>query len=159
MHAFNYRESDTLKRLHTALRMNETIRALSKDSQLVILNLPAPPKSSDPGKQSYCKFLFPHFLFEQFTICLSCKFHSCGPRYCLSKKGSLSERFVHYYIFTNYLKKIQDFFTVFYYWLIKSLYRAIRTNYFSDCKQHLYQKVKRSVQVRKICHFKVELIS
>ncbi|XP_019760513.2 solute carrier family 12 member 6 isoform X2 [Dendroctonus ponderosae] len=46
-------ESDTLKRLHTALRMNETIRALSKDSQLVILNLPAPPKSNDPGKQSY----------------------------------------------------------------------------------------------------------
>ncbi|CAH1121202.1 unnamed protein product [Ceutorhynchus assimilis] len=46
-------EADTLRRLHTAMRLNETIRTMSKDSQLVILNLPSPPKTPVPGKQTY----------------------------------------------------------------------------------------------------------
>lgn len=46
-------EADTLKRLHTAMRLNETIRSMSKDSQLVIMNLPSPPKNPVPGKESY----------------------------------------------------------------------------------------------------------
>ncbi|XP_030748646.1 solute carrier family 12 member 6 isoform X3 [Sitophilus oryzae] len=46
-------EADTLRRVHTAMRLNETIRSMSKDSQLVILNLPSPPKSPKPGKQTY----------------------------------------------------------------------------------------------------------
>ncbi|XP_076261181.1 solute carrier family 12 member kcc isoform X1 [Rhynchophorus ferrugineus] len=46
-------EADTLRRVHTAMRLNETIRSMSKDSQLVILNLPSPPKNPKPGKQTY----------------------------------------------------------------------------------------------------------
>ncbi|XP_066247243.1 solute carrier family 12 member 6 isoform X1 [Euwallacea similis] len=46
-------EADTVRRVHTAMRLNETIRAMSKDSQLVILNLPSPPKNPVPGKQYY----------------------------------------------------------------------------------------------------------
>ncbi|XP_050314545.1 solute carrier family 12 member 6 isoform X3 [Anthonomus grandis grandis] len=46
-------EADTLRRLHTAMRLNETIRSMSKDSQLVILNLPSPPKNPIPGRQTY----------------------------------------------------------------------------------------------------------
>ncbi|KAL1493192.1 hypothetical protein ABEB36_011293 [Hypothenemus hampei] len=46
-------ETDTLRRLHTAVRLNDTIRDISKDSQLVIMNLPSPPKNVPPGKHSY----------------------------------------------------------------------------------------------------------
>lgn len=46
-------EADTVRRVHTAMRLNETIRSMSKDSQLVILNLPSPPRNPVPGKQYY----------------------------------------------------------------------------------------------------------
>ncbi|BFZ13089.1 hypothetical protein BsWGS_16128 [Bradybaena similaris] len=45
-----------VRRMHTAVRLNEHIVDKSKDAQLVILNLPAPPKS-DAGSENYMEFL------------------------------------------------------------------------------------------------------
>ena len=36
-----------LMRMHTAVKLNETIRSRSGDAALVVLNLPAPPVGSD----------------------------------------------------------------------------------------------------------------
>lgn len=40
-----YRNRKNVRRMHTAVRLNEVIIEKSHDSQLVILNLPAPPKT------------------------------------------------------------------------------------------------------------------
>ena len=34
-----------MKRMHTAVRLNEVVRERSQDAQLIIINLPGPPKS------------------------------------------------------------------------------------------------------------------
>ncbi|XP_060063125.1 solute carrier family 12 member 4-like [Ylistrum balloti] len=45
-----------VRRMHTAVRLNEVIIEKSHESQLVILNLPAPPKS-EAGELNYMEFL------------------------------------------------------------------------------------------------------
>ncbi|KAK7498877.1 hypothetical protein BaRGS_00009969 [Batillaria attramentaria] len=45
-----------VRRMHTAVRLNEHIVEKSHDAQLVILNLPAPPKS-EAGEENYMEFL------------------------------------------------------------------------------------------------------
>ncbi|XP_046563343.1 solute carrier family 12 member 4-like isoform X3 [Haliotis rubra] len=49
-------DTRNVRRMHTAVRLNEHIVEKSHDAQLVILNLPAPPKSS-AGEESYMEFL------------------------------------------------------------------------------------------------------
>ena len=41
--------------MHTAVRLNEAIQERSKQAQLVILNLPRPPKREAGGEN--CKFV------------------------------------------------------------------------------------------------------
>jgi hypothetical protein len=41
------RDEKNVKRMHTAVKLNELIQMNSKGSQLVIVNLPPPPKASD----------------------------------------------------------------------------------------------------------------
>ncbi|KAK3086861.1 hypothetical protein FSP39_024489, partial [Pinctada imbricata] len=45
-----------VRRMHTAVRLNEVIMEKSHEAQLVILNLPAPPKTS-AGELNYMEFL------------------------------------------------------------------------------------------------------
>ncbi|ESO89777.1 hypothetical protein LOTGIDRAFT_124507 [Lottia gigantea] len=45
-----------VRRMHTAVRLNESIVEKSHEAQMVILNLPAPPKTS-AGEESYMEFL------------------------------------------------------------------------------------------------------
>jgi potassium/chloride transporter 4/5/6 len=45
-----------VRRMHTAVRLNETIRSKSQDARLVILNLPGPPKN-EAGEENYMGFL------------------------------------------------------------------------------------------------------
>ncbi|XP_059170350.1 solute carrier family 12 member 4-like isoform X3 [Physella acuta] len=49
-------DKDNVRRMHTAVRLNEHIVEKSHNAQLVILNLPAPPKS-DAGAENYMEFL------------------------------------------------------------------------------------------------------
>ncbi|XP_071744574.1 solute carrier family 12 member 4 isoform X6 [Lepeophtheirus salmonis] len=52
------RESSNVRRMHTAVRLNEVIVNKSHDAKLVILNLPSPPKIMGPDKDaSYMEFL------------------------------------------------------------------------------------------------------
>ena len=44
LHLF-FRDKKNVRRMHTAVRLNEVILEKSHEAQLVILNLPAPPKS------------------------------------------------------------------------------------------------------------------
>lgn len=53
---FFFRDEGNLRRMHTALRLNEVIVNRSHDAQLVILNLPGPPKDTKLEKESNCKY-------------------------------------------------------------------------------------------------------
>jgi len=47
-----------VRRMHTALTLNEAILKRSKSAKLVIINLPAAPKASTPEAENNCKFRF-----------------------------------------------------------------------------------------------------
>lgn len=43
--------------MHTAVKLNEVIVNKSHDAQLVILNLPGPPKNTSLERESNCEYL------------------------------------------------------------------------------------------------------
>lgn len=49
--------------MHTAVKLNEVIQAKSRDAQLVILNLPGPPRDTNIERESNCKFSCQFYLF------------------------------------------------------------------------------------------------
>ena len=51
-----FRESSNVRRMHTAVKLNEVIVAKSHEAKLVILNLPSPPKTIGPDKDASCKY-------------------------------------------------------------------------------------------------------
>ena len=48
-------ESSNVRRMHTAVRLNEAIVNKSHEAKLVILNLPSPPKIIGQDRDSSCK--------------------------------------------------------------------------------------------------------
>ena len=50
-----FSENANVRRMHTAVKLNEAIVAKSHDSKLVILNLPGPPKVVGKDKDCSCK--------------------------------------------------------------------------------------------------------
>lgn len=50
-----YRNSMNIRRMHTAVKLNEVIVNRSHQAKLVILNLPGPPKGEDPQREANCK--------------------------------------------------------------------------------------------------------
>ena len=50
-----FRESSNVRRMHTAVRLNERIVEKSHEAKLVILNLPSPPKTMGPDRDASCK--------------------------------------------------------------------------------------------------------
>lgn len=56
MHGITRPDNRNVRRMHTAVRLNETIKEKSKDAQLLILNLPGPPKNPS-GEENYMEFL------------------------------------------------------------------------------------------------------
>jgi len=47
--------SNNVRRMHTAVRLNEVIVSKSHEAKLVILNLPSPPKTVGIDKDASCK--------------------------------------------------------------------------------------------------------
>ncbi|KAJ4934867.1 hypothetical protein JOQ06_007648 [Pogonophryne albipinna] len=45
-----------VRRMHTAMRLNEVIMKKSKEAKLVLLNMPGPPKNR-VGNENYMEFL------------------------------------------------------------------------------------------------------
>uniref|UniRef100_A0A3P8X5C2 Solute carrier family 12 member 5b n=1 Tax=Cynoglossus semilaevis TaxID=244447 RepID=A0A3P8X5C2_CYNSE len=63
-----------LRRMHTAVRLNEVITENSKEAKLVLLNMPGPPKNR-LGNENYMEFLEVHHIyswraFKDFFVCL-----------------------------------------------------------------------------------------
>ncbi len=56
-----FSENANVRRMHTAVKLNEAIVAKSHEAKLVILNLPGPPKVMGKDKDCSCKS-FPAFL-------------------------------------------------------------------------------------------------
>ena len=53
---FLARENANVRRMHTAVKLNEAIVSRSHDAKLVILNLPGPPKTLNSEDSDYsCK--------------------------------------------------------------------------------------------------------
>lgn len=50
-----YSDEGNVRRMHTAVKLNEVIVNKSHDAQLVILNLPGPPKDTRLERESNCK--------------------------------------------------------------------------------------------------------
>jgi hypothetical protein len=48
---------ENVRRMHTAVKLNEVIVQRSHDAKLVVLNLPSPPKQTRLGGGSNCEFL------------------------------------------------------------------------------------------------------
>lgn len=44
---FFYRNQSNVRRMHTAVKLNEVIVNRSHDARLVLLNMPGPPKNTD----------------------------------------------------------------------------------------------------------------
>ena len=57
-----YRENANVRRMHTAVKLNEAIVSRSHDAKLVILNLPGPPKTMVDDSDYSCKLKYV-FLF------------------------------------------------------------------------------------------------
>lgn len=51
-----YRDEFNVRRMHTAIKLNEVIVEKSQDAQLVIMNLPGPPKEVRAERESNCTF-------------------------------------------------------------------------------------------------------
>lgn len=64
-----FSDEGNVRRMHTAVRLNEVIVNRSHDAQLVILNLPGPPKDTKLERESNCKciFKFIRILSAQFA--------------------------------------------------------------------------------------------
>jgi len=54
--AFGVKDHGNVRRMHTAVHLNEMIVERSKDAQLVMMNLPGPPKN-EAGEENYMEFL------------------------------------------------------------------------------------------------------
>lgn len=52
-----FRDEGNVRRMHTAVKLNEVIVNKSHDAQLVILNLPGPPKDTSLERECNCKLL------------------------------------------------------------------------------------------------------
>ena len=50
-------DADNVRRMHTAVKLNEVIVQRSRDAQLVVLNLPTPPKQGRQGGSNCKSFL------------------------------------------------------------------------------------------------------
>lgn len=53
---FLRRNQSNVRRMHTAVKLNEVIVNRSHDARLVLLNMPGPPKNTD-GDENYMEFL------------------------------------------------------------------------------------------------------
>ena len=53
-----FSENANVRRMHTAVKLNEAIVAKSHEAKLVILNLPGPPKVVGKDKDCSCKYGF-----------------------------------------------------------------------------------------------------
>lgn len=56
MSVFFYSNQSNVRRMHTAVRLNEVVLKNSRESQLVLLNMPGPPKNKK-GDENYMEFL------------------------------------------------------------------------------------------------------
>lgn len=52
-----FRDEANVRRMHTAVKLNEVIVNKSHDAQLVILNLPGPPKDTSLERECNCKLM------------------------------------------------------------------------------------------------------
>ena len=55
---YYYRENNNVRRMHTAVKLNEAIVSRSHDAKLVILNLPGPPKTMVDDSDYSCKLIY-----------------------------------------------------------------------------------------------------
>ena len=60
---FPYRQGNNVRNMHTAVKLNSVITDRSKDAQLVILNLPGPPKQQDVNREANCECAYRRCLF------------------------------------------------------------------------------------------------
>lgn len=65
-----FRDEGNVRRMHTAVKLNEVIVNKSHDAQLVILNLPGPPKDTSMERECNCEFKiefkFFNFMYANF---------------------------------------------------------------------------------------------
>lgn len=57
-HYYSHRDEFNVRRMHTAIKLNEVIVEKSQDAQLVIMNLPGPPREVRAERESNCKILY-----------------------------------------------------------------------------------------------------
>lgn len=71
-----FRDEDNVRRMHTAVKLNEVIVSRSRDAQLVIFNLPGPPKDTKLERESNCTLFYITAVYLQnshitLQICLN----------------------------------------------------------------------------------------
>ena len=64
---FIYRDQQNVRRMHTAVRLNEAIVEKSHDAKLVILNLPGPPRN-ESAEENCILYVYVQTLYYTFII-------------------------------------------------------------------------------------------
>lgn len=65
---FVFSDEDNVRRMHTAVKLNEVIVSRSRDAQLVIFNLPGPPKDTKLERESNCILFYKSNLILQYCL-------------------------------------------------------------------------------------------
>ena len=71
------RENANVRRMHTAVKLNEAIVSRSHDAKLVILNLPGPPKTMVDDSDYSCKLEYSYVFRHGIRFCKSILFVPC----------------------------------------------------------------------------------
>ena len=78
-----YRENANVRRMHTAVKLNEAIVSRSHDAKLVILNLPGPPKTMVDDSDYSCKLKYSMSGAKKYNSILS-SWSFLGPKLSFS---------------------------------------------------------------------------
>lgn len=64
----SHRDQSNVRRMHTAVKLNEVIVNKSHDARLVLLNMPGPPRNTEGDENCILHFWVTRYLFFGYVV-------------------------------------------------------------------------------------------